>query len=286
MHFRNRRSAVTLMEVLIVIAIVAILSALVMVAIMGSRDRGKEFETRMEIQRLESRLHEFKLAYRFYPPSQIRLCERLSDYTTSEVDTRSLEILNGMFDPKMWNAGLIDWDGDGVYSPPVMLTGDQCLVFFLGGVPVQTVPGVRGFAPGRNPTAGTGTPLFNFDRHRLVKVRNNNFYSYKDPYDRVPYAYFSGSKLGYNAWTTLAPTAYAFDCPNLPGGAMNGTDVSPYQSAPGTFHQPDSFQIMSAGKDGVFGPGGSVLPRGAGPALPASAQDDLTNFSTGRLRGF
>jgi hypothetical protein len=59
-----------------------------------------------------------------------------------------------------------------------------------------------------------------------------------------------------------------------------------YLSAAGTFHMPDSFQIISPGKDGVFGPGGGILPRGAGASLPPPAQDDLTNFSQGILRGF
>ena len=80
--------------------------------------------------------------------------------------------------------------------------------------------------------------------------------------------------------------AHGSDCPDLPGGAMNGTDVWPYKSAPGTFHMPDSFQIISAGPDGFFGPGGSVLPQGNGPTLPQDARDDLSNFASGVLAGF
>ena len=155
-----------------------------------------------------------------------------------------------------------------------MLTGDQCLVFF-SAVFGQTTPGVRGFI--QRQSRGRRGALF--DRppppcERSRQLLLNWIYG-------ATYAYVSSSKLGYNAWTTLPAPAFSSDCP-----AMNGTNVSPYLSAAGTFHMPDSFQIISPGKDGVFGPGGSVLPSGGGAALPQPAQDDLTNFSAGILRGY
>jgi prepilin-type N-terminal cleavage/methylation domain-containing protein len=178
MRQRIRRPAVTLVEVLVVIAILAVLFGLIMAIIQSSRDAGIRLQTRNEIQRLDGKLREFALAKRCYPPSQIRLCETYQEYDlTNLVDIRSLEIIQQVFGKDVWKYEPIDWDGDGIKSPPVMLTGDQCLVFFLGGIPEQSTPGVRGFASGGNPAARRGAPLFNFDRHRLVKVRGNNFYS-------------------------------------------------------------------------------------------------------------
>lgn len=287
MRAPDRRPALTLLEMIVVMGIIAVLAGLVMAVIMISRQKGPDFQTTTEIRTLANGAESFKIKYGMYPTSQLRLCEQLSDYkpATNELDRRSLAVLNQMFGQEMWNAApFIDWDGNGAVSGPVILTGDQCLVFFLGGVPEQLTPGTRGFGTGKNPTATRGRPFFSFKSDRLVKVRGNNFYSYLDPYGKQPYAYFSADKWGYQSWTTLKPLgAHASDCPNL-----GGVDVDPYRTAANEFHMPRHFQIISAGKDGVFGPGGAILrlSQGDGAALPAAAQDDLTNFSGTILGGY
>ena len=79
----------------------------------------------------------------------------------------------------MWDRGKSDWDGAGV-SPPVVLTGDQCLVFFwaaLNNPPDAVVsakaPTRQATDPFRSIAGGQGT--------------GNNIRS--DPYGKVPYAY-------------------------------------------------------------------------------------------------
>jgi hypothetical protein len=288
----NRRPALTLMELLVVIAIIAVIAAMLIPAVMRVPWAGPELKREAEITKLDSALRRFQTTYTIYPPSQIRLCEKYSDYDSkgSLLDARSLTVLQKMF-PRLespnhpWKTGAmtIDWDGDGAVSAPVVLTGDQCLVFFLGGIP-NPLGGTRGFGTGLNPAAPPFSSSVSFDAKRLAKVRGNNFPSFLDPYEKRPYAYFS-SEGGYNSWVNLAG-AYTCDCPDLPGGAMGGTDVWPYMTAPNTFHNPTSFQIVSAGRDGLFGPGNVVLTPGTGVSLPAAAQDDGTNFTTKMLRGY
>ncbi len=154
------------------------------------------------------------------------------------------------YDPHKY---FIDWNGNGVYDPPPpvsvpggtahipwMLEGDQCLVFFLGGIPSLAggVPNMQGF--GKNPKnpadnstpfppngpnavvapAGFNPPFFDFQSSRLVFMDvdpNVNparppFLSYLDTYglsdgagklkSGKPYAYFSSYKSanGYNRY--------------------------------------------------------------------------------------
>lgn len=113
-----------------------------------------------------------------------------------------------------------DWNGDGNPSGPqaFALSGDECLVFFLGGIPTGQYPNGQGvrdpslpekFPPGvigfaripENPTAParlTGSSerlsFFNFeDSARLVDIDGNGFWEYVPLRRNVStgYAYFS-----------------------------------------------------------------------------------------------
>src|SRR5262249_15607669 len=157
-------------------------------------------------------------------PSRIKLCKYLCQYdSASPLDKDSLAYLNQVWPRLMWRrpgAGpeqvtylRIDWDGiegpgpaELVLKPdapppqepaPVTLEGDQCLVFFLGGIPA-TVNGVAdctGFSRNlHNPAAAAGeriSPFYEFKSSRLVRRHGNPFYSYLDAYGEQPFAYFS-----------------------------------------------------------------------------------------------
>jgi hypothetical protein len=62
--------------------------------------------------------------------------------------------------------------------------------------------------------------------------------------------------------------------------------VKPYRDTPSTYYKPDSFQIICAGDDGVFGPGGLWTPASASTVYPPGSPgcDDQSNFHT-RLLG-
>jgi prepilin-type N-terminal cleavage/methylation domain-containing protein len=275
---RAGRRAFTLVELLVVCAIIAVLVSLTTAAVMKFLAKGPEVQNVNDIHQLEAAIaafhRDFKLGTEYFP-SRLKLCMRYTDYNTSQpgLDRDSLGFLQRMF-PRLWKdaasqATVVDWtghwsNGQGKIDPPVVLEGDQCLVFFLGGA-----GGVNGFsASASNPAAVGGArkgPYFNFDSTRLAAYPGHaavNGFVYPSYYDVYgykngtgkPYAYFSSytSRNGYNRYGST-------DCPAL--------GVSPFIASLSPTVQyvyPDKFQIISAGSDGVFGPGG-------GPWSPATA---------------
>jgi len=186
---------------------------------------------------------------------------------------------------KMFGSRLLEPDANGAFNfvpwdgttnkAVTILEGQQCLVFYLGGVP-DTANGVTkmtGFSSDpRNPVAPGGAdrigPFYNFESNRLVPA-GSRFPSYLDRYT-TPYAYFGG---------TGAANTYKSYCPSLPcPGAANG-QVGPiaYQETATRWTRPDGYQIISAGKDMKFAPGGIWDPTKGSKSF--EARDDVSNFS-------
>jgi general secretion pathway protein G len=238
-----------------------------------------------EIMHMDVALKAFKAKYGMYPPSKIKLCSNAKNYDpTNPLDVESLADVSRIW-PALGDFKGIAWDGAELPAEGVILEGDQCLVFFLGGIPSAAAEGPPhlGFAVDpKNPVAADGRhvgPLFWFDWERLVKLRGNRFPSYLDQFGQSqPYAYFcAGNRRdGYNRFGTS-------DCASL--------GVWPYaeslQPQPRYFN-PHTFQIISAGPDGQFGPG-TVLPDGRtwSPAtadqIDPAGRDDLSNFYSAPL---
>jgi prepilin-type N-terminal cleavage/methylation domain-containing protein len=346
------RRGFTLVELMIVIAIIGVLVTILAVALGPILSKGPEMVTRNEINQLSIALESFKAQFGFYPPSLFVLCENQNDYGNTPLMQDSQYYLLKMF-PRLssnpnWTvnspSNFIDWNQDGQRTGFKILTGDQCLVFFLGGIqsttivngkPVHACNGFSTNPASPLPAAGATTygPYFEFKSDRLVQCPrtgpldstdlaqrpdgSNGLYSYLDGYKQIVpappvdpkvtapnfyavYAYFSSGRKrnGYNAYPTS-------DCPFLP--AYNGQSVAkpvagvfPYEQALGNYHNPNTYQIISPGKDGIFGVG-SPVPGAAAlnpygfywtpdtaakvvPACPATAglgdgRDDITNFN-------
>jgi prepilin-type N-terminal cleavage/methylation domain-containing protein len=272
------------------------------------------FKTKFKVPYVPSRIRLCeKLAHYTEAPSPGILGGQKLDNDSIEFLTRMFPRLNdpanpGLSpwtspDPKQW----VDWNGNGVLDAPsvannfLILEGDQALVFFLGGIPTYDPNGCLGFSTNpRNPAALGGdriTPFYEFKstRLRFAKRTADNkavipmFFSYYDGYNLMPYAYFSSYKSanGYNRYYSgQSPIS---DCNFLRRNAANDKEqaqtVWPYVEAANPtvrFQKPDSYQIISAGADGVFGQGtdprNPVLfwPSGL---LPQQAKDDQANFA-------
>jgi general secretion pathway protein G len=327
------RPGFTLIELMVVILIIGILFALVAAAVYGGLTKGKQTRNRVEISQLEEALEQFKQRFGAYPPSRILLSEIQAGYTGADPDglkADSLAFLNKMFPRLNWSTvntpitgGAkwqgVDWSGDTLQNAAITLEGDECLVFFLGGIPVPSQqsagngahPGVLGFASNpANPADPTSTsrigPFFEFDTNRLVALRasgpGHHYYSYLDNYGLsdgfgkllagVPYLYFSSykSRNGYNRYFSVDNNS---DCTTF--GVWPYIQSGPAASAPSSpimYLKPNSFQIISAGADVTFGPGtpptGGVFwtPSTAAAMYPVSSpgHDDQSNF-TGSLLG-
>jgi prepilin-type N-terminal cleavage/methylation domain-containing protein len=383
-HISNRgdRQGFTLVELLVVLVIIGILVSLIGAAVIKGWFLGKSARNRVDISQIEVSLGTFQNRFGNYaPPSMLLLCEKFQDYQTfvsqypayQKLAVDSLAFLTRIF-PKMvnqpWgqlpngqplygdptypftynNPGIplanqfVDWNGDKTHSLPVILEGDQCLVFFLGGIPApstasvgsilpNTPPACLGFAADdHNPANANSTdrigPLYDFNSSRLVVLppqainpfRSTFFYSYLDTYGTsdgfgtlvsgMPYAYFSTYK-GPNAYNTYL----ASECPtvgymnNVAINNLSGPGLWPYAevSLVGStllqtprYLKPNSFQIISAGADQIFGPGSLPVPNpqtgaiafqqvwtsnSASTVYPQGTPgyDDQSNFSSGLL---
>jgi len=312
-------------ELLVVIVIIAVLASLITGAVVLALGRGKQVRNRSDLAQFDTSLQNFKSAFKISdpPPSRIKICENYAQYFTvaadAQLDTDSVAYLTRLF-PRISISGWtlppagtgtgIDWNGNGVIDGPAVLEGDQCLVFFLGGIqaPFQAPlpnppvgiapPNMQGFSKNplnpADPTAGFNPPFFEFTSSRLAVIpvaaysnpsRPLTYLSYLDTYgvadglgnykSGAPYAYFSSYKNtnGYNRYlATGASTSYVntqimySDCAtlapppnpnpnNVPAGLWPYAQSSPTATAPTIYIKPTSYQIISAGADGLFGTG-------------------------------
>lgn len=314
-----QRRGFSLIELIVVIAIITILAALLLAGVQAVLKQRPEIANRNDISQLNIALQNFKAKFGFYPPSRIKLCVYRSDYdTTQQLDIDSINYLTRMFPNMGWasvqNPAPMAWNGvpsgaSGISAANVIpnkqlnkslngtvLEGDQCLVFFLGGIPQPAQngnpPGVQGFStnpldptdvpsvhasayPGQ-PQPGVIGPFLTFAAGRVtprdfgyntvtkattpgyVSAHNYGFLSYFDAYSK-PYLYFSANnrKNGYNTadiiWAghvtgITSPDAYPVGPVYM---ADNGTTTTPALA----FANPDTFQILGAGRDTVYGQG-------------------------------
>src|SRR5688572_4928560 len=86
----HRRSGITLVEVMVVIAIIAILASLLTVGVFAVMGKGPEAKNRWEMQKLSLALDKFYAEKKVYPPSKIKLYASAGQYTTDALDQQSL----------------------------------------------------------------------------------------------------------------------------------------------------------------------------------------------------
>lgn len=346
----GRSGGFTLVELLMVILIISILVAFLLPAIMGAVRRGRETAVSAEINTLTQALASFRDKFGCYPPSRIILSEN-GGYAgvPGKLGSRSVTALRQMWPrmtlstsgPPVFPTGSsvwYDYNNDGFMQPaPYTITGDECLVLFLGGVPVTTTSGhsVGGF--GKNPAnpflpnnANRSKGFYDFKADRLMDVDGDGLWEYGDGFSDHPFAYFSTNNgAGYDPddvnygevddnGTAMVgafespgaatpnnvlsnPRLTASPSPNpytsgLPIAVTTTGSFNPSGRAAMTWWKPDSFQIISAGADGLFGIGGDFT-RGDLNYAPQANQDvtgltiynrtpekdNLTNLASGRL---
>jgi prepilin-type N-terminal cleavage/methylation domain-containing protein len=264
---KQRRTGFTLIELLVVIAIIVVLIGLMLPAIFRAMEQVKNVQARAEISQLAAGLEAFKSNRGVdYIPATLNLASS-SDAETSKFLTRCWPRIN-----------IISTMSSGNW-PRSTLQGYQVMVFLLGGnqKTVGTVRVVEGFSTDpSNPSAAGGArigPFYDFKPERLAGTHTAGFY-YLDCYGlNQPYMFFSSGIL---------PNGYAAGAVTPPGSS---TAVAPYRVDNTRFWKPDSYQIICAGINGQFGPGGvwSPSPPPQTYARGTNGYDDLSNIYENRL---
>ncbi|HEY7331145.1 MAG TPA: prepilin-type N-terminal cleavage/methylation domain-containing protein [Gemmataceae bacterium] len=323
-HSRSQtRSAFTLVELIVVLLIILILVGLLGSAVFKALQKIPEVQTRTEISELEVALRAFMTDYGLSDPPPSTLF--LNEQAPLSVGGASASFLTRAFGK---NLGPTDWNGDNTIAPlnvTWVLQGHQCLVFYLGGPPSALGP--QGFSTNNSSPAMPGGkrkgPYFTFVTSRLMPppataaLTAPNFPVYVDPWQTKSGAFFNAPTT---AGGTLGGTPYAYFSSNGINNGYSYTDCSglgfldvlarpqfalPYYTAvtplggPTAFTNSNTYQIISAGKDGVFGYTLFVPPAGVPPPpvvpplvlsdnnlwIPTSGAvgsgaDDQTNFSS------
>lgn len=310
---RPRRSAFTLIELIVVLLIILILVGLLSSAAFKAMEKISVVGTSTDIAQMSLALQHFQTDFGLSDPPPSRLV--LMEIFPYGGDPATINFLAKAFGKNLGQslvAGglpqLMNWaglpggpTGTGVY----ILEGEQCLVFYLGGIPQLQPNGLYqplGFSANNiNPTDIASPkrrgPYFTFQSPRLVPIQIVNplatllsplhpayidYYQTKTlpallhpaPYaNGMPYAYFSSG--GINSTTAAGVAGYFAATTNC--SALNAV---PYWMVSTTqYMNPTGCQILSAGKDGVFGTSGFLVNGG----LLGPGADDQANFSAGLL---
>jgi prepilin-type N-terminal cleavage/methylation domain-containing protein len=278
MNKRNRTRSLgfTLVEMLVVIAIIGILAAILLPAIQKVLKTAKENRIAQEVSQLHQAVESYKQKFGDYPPdfSSVRVVGDLSD--ANNIVARHLRKAFPRHTENAASFAAFFVDSSGSFHVP---DPSEALVFWL--CRLKNDP--------RQPLSSATTErhvFFPFDEARLVDVDNNGWVSYV-PKDgkNVPYVYFDSRTYQFTYGGSPAFSSY----PGYP--ATTATGVWPYKSnsnstAP-NFANPTTFQIISAGLDGDYGPTTGVstynyrwFPNGTNYEL--GDMDNITNFSEGK----
>ena len=232
------RGGFTLVEILVVIAIIAVLVGMLLVGIQKGRDFGNRTTVVSEINQLDGALTTFNQRYGFYPPSHMVETDtagvvRVRRFMIpTRIDQPEYFIMRKMF--ARWTPTLA---ADGVtISPPLQgagrkLNGNEAMVYFLGGPGTllgpndPTYPGLLTGWDKAAPFAPTGNArdeVFYGD-FKEARMTNRSVSpakydgQYRDPYG-TPYAYFSVSGSQSNdlneakvpfPWTSTTTATFA-----------------------------------------------------------------------------
>jgi prepilin-type N-terminal cleavage/methylation domain-containing protein len=283
-----RRSAFTLVEMLVVIGIIVVLVALLVPVAAIAVSRARNFSMSSDIGQLASAIDTYKKEKGDYPPSMGEIDNAgTSLYLPATRYTTVCERHLRKCYPKMTNAEK-DFFYDNI-AP--RLTGDEALVFWLS----QTQNDERNPFTSR---ANNFKKYYDFKQERLVDFDSDqfngnfpdgqpgqlNFVSYKPTYaGETPYVY-----LDARTYAMHRQAQYAIS--GMVQGYFNDTITS--LASQQSYMGASTFQIICAGQDREFGQAFDQFDNSnnvqqpkrfkSGENYTDEDRDNLTNFSEGR----
>lgn len=278
---RHPRHGFSLIELLVVIVIIGILMALILPAIGRVRYTARVAEVSAEITRMEQALATFQNRFDTYPPSSISLYGTEAAWDRNPTAKSVIRTIWPDFDFSTSGRGdqsIHPWGTDDK-----VLTGDECLIFFLGGVPVyqvgSTTPTLTGFSKNsRWPFAVAGE---NRDGPFHTEFRAERFVDgvgAESVADQIPSYLDSLPDQSTPIWYSVATN----------GRYANG-EPAYYQGDGTTPWKRDSYQLISPGIDKSFG---DIVKTATFKAAYSDTtdfatrkdeRDNITNFSSGLL---
>jgi prepilin-type N-terminal cleavage/methylation domain-containing protein len=300
-RIRRPRTAFTLIELLVVISIIATLVGLLLAAISGVRVSAMRTDTFKRMQNIGMGISSVRapkdqggLNLAYIPSEPINTT--VAPGTAAAPVGFAIKQAYGANDPEL-NILLQAWPNlditsTGYVGASVVLDSNQTLTFFLTGGAITNFNGFSNdpkhpFKPAtageqrRGPYIEVNSKLYWLAPTKLqapgVLAPGHPWLvdAYRDdPAPGTPFAYFAsiGGKLNNYGNQTYALPA------NWDLNASPVTSTTPYTSG-GQFVNSSGFQIISAGKDRLFGAGGAVLPAAGVGA------DDQANFTKTLLSG-
>ncbi len=277
---RPRRSAFTLVELLVVITIIIILMGLLTPVIWIAITNAKEGRIKVEIGMLDSAFKAYKEKYGSYPPSDFTNVTNTSSPQYIALATH----LAKAFPSCNVQAEISDMVNHKVNSPAKAVT------FWLSGFstdPEHPISGLPGGANATNPPQPRNAPFVDFDKTRLTFPDGATNAACYCPADTpgTPYVYFASQSYAMHVQNPFGPS-YGQGGQGLlrPYAA----DPVPTGNTPPTPVNPNSFQIISAGLDNDYGDGGQTPPSKvdyfpSGTGYANGDKDNLTNFSDRNL---
>lgn len=301
-HRLRVRRGFTLVEILVVIAVIGILAALLTPALAVALRRTKTAAVAVELNDLAGALEAYKTKMNDYPPDfcdiQAFVQHMTSAFPRSQVNAAA------------WIASTTALPGSpsATQFVPANLDPAEALPFWLSMLSTNPRDPLSGVAPNYQ---GERSSFFTFLTERLMDIDGDGWVEYvpKNGNQR-PFVYFDGRVVSgqyayvnssYPKQATIAPVTTEMVRPYRSNTAINATRdrarTKPNNSPSGNNNtewlRPGAFQVISAGLDNEFGTdysvSGSVVfktfPTPNYPIAASSDDDNLASFSDAKTLG-
>lgn len=314
---RDNRSGFTLVELLMVIAIIGILVGLAVPAVNIALNTAKDRALAMEVITLADAVEKYRNKYDDYPPdgSNSVVMERhlrkvFPNIATSELQifamtyggTRVANFSNGAPSGVMDPAEAIVFFLGGFSDDPVHpFTGVGGPIFLANSSGVQVnsssttiatvqynVDRVNGFYEFKQSQltldASSGTTISNDESVLFMSTANDAIPAYHPSGKRAPYVYFNRSTYTSGAFFNYyAPSGMGYARPYRSDKVNTKVANTPAMAnSRFPFMNSDTFQIISAGRDDSYG--GIEMPSGAGGptyfSFPSGDSIDFAGYPT------